>query len=86
MTDRKTFMKAPRILVFVLCLISALGVYLAQAQDSLVGAVVAVKAERLLDVRSGNYLSDQLILIENGKVREVGKAADVQHMFRPARK
>ncbi len=78
MTDRKTFMKAPKILVFVLCLISALGVYLAQAQDSLVGAVVAVKAERLLDVRSGNYLSDQLILIENGKVREVGKAADVQ--------
>jgi imidazolonepropionase-like amidohydrolase len=48
------------------------------AQDATVGAAVAVRAGRLLDVRSGNYLNDQLILIENGKVREVGKAADVQ--------
>jgi imidazolonepropionase-like amidohydrolase len=37
-----------------------------------------VKAGRLLDVRSGNYLSDQLILIDGGKVREVGRAQDVQ--------
>jgi len=66
----------PLLLVFPL-LLAAAGLP-ARAQEPAGAGVVAVKAGRLLDVRSGNYLSDQLILIEAGKVREVGKARDVQ--------
>jgi len=50
----------------------------AWAQGPPGAGVVAVKAGRLLDVRSGNYLNDQLILIEAGKVREVGSSRNVQ--------
>jgi imidazolonepropionase-like amidohydrolase len=37
-----------------------------------------VKAGRLLDPRSGNVLSPAAALIENGKIKEVGPAAQVQ--------
>jgi len=37
-----------------------------------------VKAGRLLDVRSGRYIEMAGILIQAGKVQEVGRAADVQ--------
>ena len=37
-----------------------------------------VKAGRLLDPRSGNVVSPAAVLIENGKIKEVGPAAKVQ--------
>lgn len=37
-----------------------------------------LKAGRLLDVRSGNYLANQGVLIENDKIKEVGPLAEVQ--------
>ena len=37
-----------------------------------------IKAGRLLHVRTGNYLSNQGILVENGKIKEVGPLATVQ--------
>lgn len=37
-----------------------------------------VKAGRLLDVRTGKYLSNQGVLIENDKIKEVGPLASVQ--------
>lgn len=39
---------------------------------------VLIKAGRLLDVRSGAYLSNQGILVEGGKIKEVGTLAEVQ--------
>jgi imidazolonepropionase-like amidohydrolase len=39
---------------------------------------IFVKAGRLLDVRSGHYIALAGILIQAGRVREVGRAADVQ--------
>jgi imidazolonepropionase-like amidohydrolase len=75
---RRTLVKALKTLVFVLSTLFAAAALPVRAQEPANTGVVAVKAGRLLDVRSGNYLTDQLILIESGKVREVGKARDVQ--------
>ena len=79
-------MKAPKLYRLVIPLLLVVGVLPTQAQEPLASGVVAVKAGRLLDVRSGNYLSDQIILIEAGKVREVGKARDVQPHVPPGAK
>ncbi len=40
--------------------------------------VTLVKAGRLLDPRTGNVLSPAAVLIENGKIKEVGTPAQVQ--------
>ena len=40
-------------------------------------APTLIKAARVLDVRSGKYLSNQAILIEDGKIKEVGAIADI---------
>jgi len=41
-------------------------------------SVTLVKASRLLDPRTGNVLSPVAVLIENGKIKEVGAPAQVQ--------
>ncbi len=71
-------MKRVKTLLRVFALLLVAAALPAHSQEPAGPGVVAVKAGRLLDVRSGNYLSDQLILIEAGKVREVGNARDVQ--------
>ena len=71
-------MKTLRLLPVIFVMALAAAVFPARAQESAGTGVIAVKAGRLLDVRSGNYLSDQLILIEAGKVHEVGNTHDVQ--------
>jgi imidazolonepropionase-like amidohydrolase len=38
---------------------------------------IAVHAGKILDVRTGNYASDQIIWIEGGKIKAIGKAADI---------
>jgi len=40
--------------------------------------VTLVKAGRLLDPRTGNVLSPASVLIENGKIKEVGPLAQIQ--------
>lgn len=40
--------------------------------------VTLVKAGRLLDPRTGNVLSPAAVLIENGKIKEVGPPSRVQ--------
>lgn len=40
--------------------------------------VVLVKAARLLDVRSGHYIENAVILIEDDRVKEVGSAREVE--------
>src|SRR6476646_7337824 len=40
--------------------------------------VTMVKAGRLLDPRTGNVLSPAAVLIENGKIKEVGAPSQVQ--------
>ena len=38
---------------------------------------VAIHAGRVLDVRTGNYLSDQIIWIEGERIKAIGKASEV---------
>ena len=40
--------------------------------------VTLVKSSRLLDPRTGNVLSPAAVLIENGKIKEVGSPSQVQ--------
>ncbi len=68
----KTFISA------VVCLLTALASpSLASAQEAAAPAVVAVKAGRVLDVRSGNYRENQIILIEGERIKEIGAASDL---------
>jgi imidazolonepropionase-like amidohydrolase len=62
------------VLLFAICTASAC---LAQ-QGTTAPAVVAVKAGKILDVRTGNYLTDQMIWIEGDRIKAVGKASDIQ--------
>src|SRR5271154_2601788 len=45
--------------------------------------VTLVKAGRLLDPRTGNVLSPAAVLIENGKIKEVGSPSRVQADAQP---
>jgi imidazolonepropionase-like amidohydrolase len=56
------------VVVLFSCLFAALGL---RAQ------VVAVKAGRLLDVRTGQYLTNQIVWIEGDRIKEIGKAGDL---------
>ena len=38
---------------------------------------VAIHAGRVLDVRTGNFLSDQIIWVEGGRIKAIGKASEV---------
>jgi len=63
-------MKRAALFLCVCCLVlSSLAV---RAQQS-----TAVRAGKVLDVRTGTYVTDQIIWIENGKIKIVGKAADI---------
>ncbi len=42
------------------------------------GVVTLVKAGRLLDPRTGNVLAPAAVLIENGKIKEIGPPTKVQ--------
>jgi imidazolonepropionase-like amidohydrolase len=51
------------------------------AQEAKTPAVIGVKAGKLLDVRTGNYSTDQMIWIEGDRIKAVGKAADIQRQM-----
>src|SRR5580704_16322443 len=48
------------------------------AAQSSAAPVTLIKAGRLLDPRSGNVLSPAAVLVENGKIKEVGAPSSVQ--------
>jgi imidazolonepropionase-like amidohydrolase len=47
-------------------------------QGTAASTVVAVRAGKILDVRTGNYLTDQMIWIEGDRIKAVGKSSDIQ--------
>lgn len=73
-------------LVLFPLLLLAFALQLARAEEPAGAAAVVVQAGRLLDVRSGNYLADQLILIVAGKIREVGNSRDLRPHVPPGAK
>jgi imidazolonepropionase-like amidohydrolase len=48
-----------------------------EPRDSAAGAM-AIRAGKVLDVRTGIYASDQIIWIEGDRIKAIGKAADIQ--------
>ncbi len=60
----------------------------APAQESKTAAPedVAVHAGKVLDVRTGKYAADQLIWIERGKIKAIGKAAEISKQLPPGTK
>jgi imidazolonepropionase-like amidohydrolase len=62
------------VLLFAICTASACFAQQATSAPS----IVAVKAGKILDVRTGNYLTDQMIWIEGDRIKSVGKASDIQ--------
>ena len=63
---------------FVLLAISFVLLSVGQLAAQTPASVTLVKAARLLDPRTGNVLSPAAVLIESGKIKEVGAASRVQ--------
>jgi imidazolonepropionase-like amidohydrolase len=61
-----------RLGIFLIFLCSLAGASVAQQP-----ADIAVKAGKVLDVRTGTYLTNQIIWIEGGKIKSVGNAAEI---------
>jgi imidazolonepropionase-like amidohydrolase len=61
-----------------LALLALLPHLLLAQEPSTARELVAVRVGRLLDVRSGSYRQDQLILIEGDRVKSIGPAAQTQ--------
>src|SRR5271168_728777 len=57
------------------------GVCDAQTPKVSAPADIAIHAGKMLDVRTGNYLTDQIIWIEGDRIKAVGKAADIQRQM-----
>ncbi|HTF38795.1 MAG TPA: amidohydrolase family protein [Blastocatellia bacterium] len=64
-----------RVSALLLTFILVSGVSLAQSPTK---ESVLIKAGRLVDVRSGRVLTDQAILIEGGRIKQVGSAQSIQ--------
>jgi imidazolonepropionase-like amidohydrolase len=64
----------------ILIIVSLLTGAVCHAQESKAPAEasVAVRAGKVLDVRTGNYGSDQIIWIDGEKIKAIGKAAEIQ--------
>lgn len=66
-----------RLGIVVVFLLSLAGSAAAQQPMNVAATDVAVKAGKVLDVRTGTYLTDQIIWIEAGRIKSIGKAAEV---------
>jgi imidazolonepropionase-like amidohydrolase len=49
----------------------------AQTPKTTTPAEIVIHAGKVLDVRTGNYLTDQIIWIEGDRIKAIGKAADI---------
>jgi imidazolonepropionase-like amidohydrolase len=62
------------LLAFLLCVVSSVA---AQQPAAAAPVSVAIKAGKVLDVRTGTYALDQVIWVEAGKIKEIGKSAEI---------
>lgn len=72
-----------RLSILVLLVVLAVPILSQQTKTPI---VVAVKAGKLLDVRTGNYTADQMIWIEGDRIKAVGKSAEIQRQMPPSAK
>ena len=69
-------MKNRLTILLILCL--GLGLFVSFITAGQLTGVVAVKAGKLIDVKTGRVLENQIILIEGDRIKQVGSAADVK--------
>src|SRR5271168_3122636 len=77
-------MKRLAILAFMVS--SMAWVCAAQSAKSAAPAEVAIHAGKVLDVRTGNYLSDQTIWIEGDRIKAIGKTSEMAGKLPPGTK
>jgi imidazolonepropionase-like amidohydrolase len=58
----------------------------AQSAKTAAPAEIAIKAGKVLDVRTGNYLAGQMIWIEGDRIKAIGNAADILKQIPPSTK
>jgi hypothetical protein len=61
-----------RIVIPVLAILTFIAFPFAQKPHKTSRKLVLIKTQRLLDVRTGQYLSNQGVLVENERIKEVG--------------
>ena len=67
----------------LLCLfwLILIGTCSAQAPKVSAPAEIAIQAGKVLDVRTGNYLTDQIIWIEGDRIKAIGKAPEISRQI-----
>jgi imidazolonepropionase-like amidohydrolase len=53
------------------------GVCSAQTTKATAPTEIVIRAGKVLDVRTGNYLTDQIIWIEGERIKAIGKSAEI---------
>ena len=69
-------MKRAGVLILLFMVVAAIGS--GQDAKNVAPGAVAIKAGKVLDVRSGNYVTDQIIWIEGDKIKAIGKTAEIE--------
>jgi imidazolonepropionase-like amidohydrolase len=67
-----------RLAILVLLATAAARICSAQEAKNSAPTTVAVRAGQVLDVRTGNYLKDQVIWIEGDRIKAIGNAAEIE--------
>jgi len=67
-----------RLGILFLMATAAAGICAAQETRKAAPASVAIKAGKILDVRTGNYQQDQVIWIEGDRIKAIGNAAEIE--------
>ncbi|MGH9711721.1 MAG: amidohydrolase family protein [Candidatus Acidiferrales bacterium] len=70
-----------RLRVLFLFVMAAAGICQGQDTRNSAPVSVAVQAGRVLDVKTGNYLADQIIWIKGDKIKAIGKAAEIERQL-----
>lgn len=61
-----------------ICALAFAGPALAQQSQYAPPSPVAIRAGKVLDVKTGKYLTDQILWIESGRIKAIGAAADLE--------
>ena len=72
--------------VRLIAMICAVTGFCAGQTKSSTPASVAIRAGKVLDVRTGNYAADQIIWIEGDRIKAIGNASDISSKLPPATK
>ena len=67
-----------RLGILFLMAMAAAGICAGQEAKKAAPASVAIRAGKILDVRTGNYQADQIIWIEGDKIKAIGNAAEIE--------